>query len=185
MNDIRPLITLVERKSKHPKLVAKPLPYATDALEPVLSKAAVEYHVKLYKGYVTRFNLGEGDPDFNEAGAYMHDLYFPQFKSPTTANRPTGAIKDLIERKHGTFTKFRDAMIEAALKIQGSGWVYMSRSGDIKTIKNHAIRRDALLPIDMWEHSWALDYQADKKDFLDNIWRCIDWDVINHRLAGA
>ena len=66
--------------------------------------------------------------------------------------------------------------------IQGSGWVYLSRSGDVKTIKNHAIRQDIVLLIDWWEHAWALDYQADKSKYLKNIWRAIDWSVINDRL---
>jgi superoxide dismutase len=36
--------------------------------------------------------------------------------------------------------------------------------------------------VDWWEHAWALDYQADKEKYLDNIWRIIDWDVCNERL---
>ena len=52
------------------------LPYARDALGRSLSKAALDYHYgQLYKGYVDRFNKGEGDPNFNEAGAFLHDIY--------------------------------------------------------------------------------------------------------------
>ena len=75
-------------------------------------------------------------------------------------------------------------MTAAAKTIQGSGWVYLAKNGTIKTIKNHKIVKDVLLPIDMWEHSWALDYQWDKEEYLKKIWQLIDWDVINHRLAG-
>jgi len=66
--------------------------------------------------------------------------------------------------------------------IQGSGWVYLSTSGDIKTIANHAVRTDICVLIDWWEHAWALDYQADKEKYLDNIWRIINWDICSERL---
>ena len=68
------------------------------------------------------------------------------------------------------------------MTIQGSGWVYLARNGKIKTITNHAIRQDIILLIDWWEHAWALDYQANKRKYLKNIWRIINWSVINDRL---
>ena len=66
--------------------------------------------------------------------------------------------------------------------IQGSGWVYLSKSGIIKTIKNHEIKQDIVLIIDWWEHAWALDYKANKKAYLENQWKIINWDIINQRL---
>ncbi len=68
------------------------------------------------------------------------------------------------------------------MAIQGSGWVYLSTKGEIKTIPNHQVRTDIALLIDWWEHAWSLDYQSDKERYLDNIWRIINWDVINERL---
>ena len=58
----------------------------------------------------------------------------------------------------------------------------MSTSGEIKTIPNHAIRKDIALLVDWWEHAWALDYQQDKSKYLDNIWKIINWDVVNDRI---
>jgi superoxide dismutase len=60
--------------------------------------------------------------------------------------------------------------------------VYLSTAGEIKTIPNHQVRTDIALLIDWWEHAWALDYQSDKERYLDNIWKIINWDVINERL---
>ena len=68
------------------------------------------------------------------------------------------------------------------MSIQGSGWVYLSKSGKIKTIKNHEIKKDIVLLIDWWEHAWALDYQSDKKSYLNNIWSIINWDAINDKI---
>lgn len=185
MSTIRQLITLVEAKEKS-DLVQADLPYGKDQLSPVLSKDAIDYHYgKLYKGYVDRYNAGEGDPDFNEAGAFLHNIYFTQLVEPTTANKPHNASADLINRRFGSYAKFQDAFAEEAMKIQGSGWIYLSRSGDIKTIKNHQIKKDIALLVDWWEHAWALDYQADKAKYLKNTWRCINWEVVNRRIYGG
>ena len=68
------------------------------------------------------------------------------------------------------------------MSIQGSGWVYMSRSGDIKTIINHQVKKDVAMIVDWWEHAWALDYESDKAGYLTNMWKIINWDVVNSRL---
>jgi Fe-Mn family superoxide dismutase len=88
----------------------------------------------------------------------------------------------LIEDKFGDFDAFKEAFKAVAMKIQGSGWVYLSTGGDIKTIANHAVRTDICVLVDSWEHAYSLDYRADKEKYLDNIWRIIDWDVCNQRL---
>ena len=179
---MRDLITLVETKSQA-NLELNKLPYDRNDLDPVMSKATIDYHyATLAKSYVTRYNAGEGDSDFNEAGAYLHNLFFPQLQAPTSSNRPNGAVAALINKKYGSFSDFKKEISTEAMKIQGSGWVYMSRNGDIKTIKNHQIRKDIALLIDWWEHAWALDYQADKAQYLNNIWRIINWDIVNQRL---
>ena len=164
------------------KLTLVDLPYSTKDLEPVMDKDTVEYHYKvLSKGYVDRFNSGEGDRNFNEAGAYLHGIFFSQFKRPGVS-RPRGTILDLINRHHSNFIDFKKNFKEEAMKIQGSGWIYLSKSGQIKTIRNHAKRTDIALLVDMWEHAYNLDYHANKAKYLDNIWRIIDWDAVNRRL---
>jgi Fe-Mn family superoxide dismutase len=159
------------------------LKYSLDGLGRSLSKQAMSYHYgKLYKAYVDRYNKGEGDANFNEAGAFLHSIYFSQFTSPTGSNKPTGAVLALIEEHHTSWDKFLETFEKTAMAIQGSGWVYLAKDGTIKTITNHAIKNDIVLLIDWWEHSWALDYQADKKSYLNNQWKIIDWDFVNTRL---
>ena len=175
-------VTITE--AKEPKtLTQTPLPYKRDALEPVKSEETLDYHYgELYGGYVKRYNKGEGDPEFNEAGAFLHDIYFTQFHAPKGSNLPTGKSLALIEEHFGTYEKFQEKLGEIAMKIQGSGWVYLSWRGEIKTIKNHEVRKDIALLIDWWEHAWSLDYQSDKKSYLRNIWKIINWDTINQRI---
>jgi Fe-Mn family superoxide dismutase len=178
-------ITLNEGKT--PKtLVQTKLPYAKDDLEPSKSEDTIKYHYgKLYKAYVTRFNDGEGDADFNEAGAFLHDLYFTQFQKPTVSNEPDGSAGEFITKHFKTFDRFKEEFEKTAMKIQGSGWAYLARDGSIKTIKNHEIRMDIIVLVDWWEHAFALDYQADKKSYLSNQWKIMNWNVISARVGLA
>jgi Fe-Mn family superoxide dismutase len=181
MSDIRQTLDLLEAKSQN-KLEQIKLPYSRTALAPVMSSAEIDYHYgKLYKGYVDRYNKGEGDKSFNEAGAYLHGIFFSQFKRPGVS-KPRGQILDIINRHHTNFVDFKKNFKEEAMKIQGSGWIYLSKSGQIKTIKNHVKRTDIALLVDMWEHAYNLDYHANKGKYLDSIWRIIDWDAVNRRL---
>jgi len=180
---MREIIDLVEASTRPAKLETTPLPYSENALEPVMSKETINYHFEhLAKGYAKKYNAGEGNANFNRAGSFLHNKFFPQLRAPKGANRPRGAVLALIEDNFKTYEDFKIAVKEIAMKIQGSGWVYLSTNGTIKTIPNHAVRTDICVLIDWWEHAWSLDYQWDKESYLDNIWKIIDWDVCNERL---
>lgn len=180
---IRRDLDLLEATTRPAKLETTPLPYGERDLEPVMSADTIQYHYEnLARGYARRYNAGEGNANFNRAGSFLHNKFFPQLKAPRGANRPRGAVAELIDEKFGSYDDFKTAFKEAAMKIQGSGWVYLSTAGDIKTIPNHQVRTDICVLVDWWEHAWALDYQADKERYLDNIWKIIDWDVCNQRL---
>lgn len=170
----------VLQEGKPSKLEITALPYDNGELAPSISKDTIEYHFgKLAKTYAERYNKGEGDPDFNEAGVFLHNILFQQYQAPSSKNKPDGAVLELIESKFGTFEKFKEEFAKKAMSIQGSGWIYLSKNGEIKIIKNHEIKKDILLLIDWWEHAWALDYQHDKKKYLENQWKIINWEKIN------
>jgi len=180
---IREDLDLIEATTRPAKLETTPLPYGMQDLDPVMSEATLDYHFEhLAKGYARRYNAGEGNADFNRAGSFLHNKFFPQFRKPKIGNKPRGAVAELIETKFKTYEDFQDEMKKSFMSIQGSGWVYLSTSGDIKTIANHAVRTDIALLIDAWEHAWSLQYKWKKEDYFDSIWRIIDWDVINDRL---
>lgn len=180
---MRKQIDLVEATTRPAKLETTPLPYGMKELDPVLSEKTLDYHYEhLAKGYAKRYNAGEGNADFNRAGNFLHNKLFSQFKPPKGANRPKGPVLALIEQNFKTYEDFKESFAQEAMKIQGSGWIYLSTGGEIKTIANHAVRTDICVLVDWWEHAWALDYQVDKKKYLDNIWRIINWNTINERL---
>ena len=176
-------IRILEARTQPAKLETTPLPYGEKELEPVMSRQTINYHYEhLAKGYAQRFNRGEGNANFNRAGSFLHNKFFPQLKPPKGANRPRGAVFELIEENFKTFEEFKDQFAQEAMKIQGSGWIYLSTTGTVKTIPNHAVRTDICMLVDWWEHAWALDYQSDKEAYLRNLWRIIDWDVCNQRI---
>ena len=178
VNNIMRLHALTEAQD-HLTLVD--LPYALDALEPIMHRKVVEFHYKvLSKGYVDRYNSGEGDPDFNRAGALLHNLWWPQLMKPRVNNLPNGESRKLIETVHGSWDEFKDKFTDTALALQGSGWCYLAKDGSIKTLKNQTWRTDVVLPIDLWEHSYS-PFTL-RKDYLKTIWRIISWDVVNQRL---
>lgn len=180
---MREIINLVEASTVPAKLETTPLPYKPKDLEPVMSAATIEYHYEhLAKGYAKRYNAGEGNATFNRAGSFLHNKFFPQLRAPKGANRPRGAVLELIESNFKTYEDFKIAFKESAMKIQGSGWIYLSTSGTIKTIPNHQVRTDICVLVDFWEHAWALEYKWDKEKYLDNIWKIINWDVCSERI---
>lgn len=172
----------VLKEGKPSKLEIDPLPYDKGDLSPVISKESLEYHYDtLAKNYAKRYNSGEGDPNFNEAGVFLHNILFQQYQEPVSNNKPTGKILELIESKFKTFDKFKEEFAQEAMKIQGSGWIYLSKNGEIKTIKNHEIKKDVVLLIDWWEHAFQFDYKSDKEAYLKNQWKIINWNKINEQ----
>ena len=118
------------------------LPYAPEALEPVISKETIGFHHgKHLAGYVNNLNeLLEGSPlagltleeivlkaeggMLNNAGQILnHELYFQQFTSPKSDNKPVGKIAEAINRDFGSFEEFKEEFQKKGATLFGSGWV--------------------------------------------------------------
>ena len=172
---------LFEKVSAETEVYQIKLPVKDTDLSPVFSKESIDLHYgTLYKNYVTKAHEGEGE--FQVAGAKLHTLFFEQFQIPKTNNEPTGAFKLLIEKKYDSYERFKDFFTKEALSIQGSGWVYVDTSGNIKTIANHKIVSNVAVLFDMWEHSFIIDHGADRKKYIKDMWKVINWSIINARL---
>lgn len=179
---MRELIELFESRNEKIEIVK----LKDDHFAPVLSPGLMKLHYgKLAHGYAERFNNNEGSKDFNYAGAWLHNVYFTQFRAPRNNNKPNGPIGHLITQKFKTWEDFKEAFEEEAMKLHGSGWVYLARDGSIKTIHNHAVKSDILVLVDLWEHAYQMDYGSDKKRYLENIWRLMDWSMLNTRWGQA
>ena len=184
------------------------LPYALDALEPVISKQTLEFHHgKHLAGYVNNLNgLLEGSPlaglpleeivlkaeggMLNNAGQILnHNLYFEQYRAPKADNAPTGKLADAIARDFSSFEAFKEAFQKAGATLFGSGWVWLSADKDGKLVITqepnaaNPIQKGLkpLLTFDVWEHAYYLDYQNRRPDHLASLWQIIDWQVIENR----
>ena len=184
------------------------LPYAVEALEPVISKQTLEFHHgKHLAGYVNNLNgllPGSGFEEasleeivckanggiLNNAGQILnHELYFGQFCAPKAGNVPSGKLAEAIVRDFGSFVAFKEAFQKAGATLFGSGWVWLSadKDGELvitqETNAANPIQKDLkpLLTFDVWEHAYYLDYQNRRPDHLTALWQIIDWDVIEKR----
>ena len=186
------------------------LPYAPEALEPVISKQTLEFHHgKHLAGYVNNLNgLLEESPLAglpleeivckatggiqNNAGQILnHNLYFGQFGAPKADNRPVGKLAEAINRDFGTFEAFKDEFQKKGTTLFGSGWVWLSADKDDKLIITQETNAanpiqkglKPLLTFDVWEHAYYLDYQNRRPDHLAALWQIIDWNVIENRYS--
>jgi Fe-Mn family superoxide dismutase len=179
---MRDIITLLEEKTKPQDIEIIPLNFTDSEVSPVLSKATIDLHYgKLAQGYAERYNNKEGDREFNYAGAFLHNTLFPQFREVRNNNKPNGPMLGFVNKHFGDYDSMKSDFETEAMEIQGSGWIYLSTDGKIKTIVNHQVRNDILLLIDWWEHAWILDYGSDKKKYIKEQWKIINWNVVNTR----
>jgi Fe-Mn family superoxide dismutase len=175
-----PFIQLLEGKTS--EVAINPLDFTRQEVKPAMSGDTIDLHYnKLAKGYAKRYNDHEGDREFNYAGVFLHNCWFDQFREYRPINKPNGPILSFIEKHHISYSEFQNKFEKEALAIQGSGWIYLACDGSIRTIKNHEVRDDILLLVDWWEHAFILDYGSDKKEYLKQLWKIIDWNKMSTR----
>ena len=184
------------------------LPYAPEALEPVISRETIAFHHgKHLAGYVNNLNgLLEGSPlaglsleeivlkaeggMLNNAGQILnHNLYFGQFTGESVQSTPKGRIIEAIVRDFGSFEAFKEEFQKKGATLFGSGWVWLSADKDGKLVITqepnaaNPIQKGLkpLLTFDVWEHAYYLDYQNRRPDHLAALWMIVDWKVVEQR----
>jgi len=187
------------------------LPYAEDALEPVISRQTISFHYgKHLQAYVNNLNAllpGSGFEGmslvdivkksnggiFNNAGQILnHELYFGQFASSKANNVPSGKIAEAIARDFGSFDAFKEEFQKKGATLFGSGWVWLSADTDGKLVisqetnASNPVQRGLtpLLTFDVWEHAYYLDYQNRRPDHLSALWSIINWQVVDQRYSA-
>ena len=182
------------------------LPYALDALEPVISARTLEFHHgKHLKGYLDNLNklvpgtVYEGlsledivrkadGAVFNNAGQILnHNMYFEQFSSDAEPVEATeGPLLQQIVKQWGTLDAFKAEFVAKGVGLFGSGWVWLSAEEDGSLVitqetgaSNPLVRGlKPLLTFDVWEHAYYLDYQNRRPDHLAALWQILDWKVV-------
>lgn len=156
-----------------------------EQFDPVLSAASVDLHFNtLTKGYFKKWN--EQRTDFAFCGAALHSIWWAGLaKEPVT---PSASVVQFLDTLGLSVDTLTDKFIEQLDELHGSGWFYLDRNGQVQIIENHSYDGDfsnILVLIDLWEHSYILDYKADKKAYLTKIMTLVDWKEVGKRLTDA
>lgn len=152
-------------------------------LKPVISEIGFDIHYnKIYTQQVNDYNNADGDIAFNKAGAYLHDLYFSNIRGYRQNNVPTGKAEHVIIQRYGNLRNFVKTVEDQAMRLQGSGWIFMNHSGYINIIPNNRIVDNTVMVIDLWEHAYAYTFGHDKLAYVRSHFNIIDWDKVNERL---
>ena len=182
------------------------LPYAPDALEPVISRETIEFHhgkhLQTYVDNLNKLVVGtefEGMPleeivcksqggIFNNAGQILnHNLYFGQFKAVTgdglsVTGAPSGALLEAINRNFGSFEAFQKEFEQKGVTLFGSGWVWLSADKDGKLVitqetnANNPITKD-LKPL-LTMDVWEHAYYIDYRNRRAAHLQAL-WQIIN------
>jgi Fe-Mn family superoxide dismutase len=184
------------------------LPYAEDALAPVISAETIRFHHgKHHLAYVNNLNAALPGSPFenlpleevvvkseggirNNAGQILnHNLYFLQFSPNPAKTAPSGLLAAAIDRDFGSFENFMTEFVQKGVSLFGSGWVWLAADdqGKLQITQEanagnplqHGLH--PLLTFDVWEHAYYLDYQNRRADQLKDLNKILDWTVIENR----
>jgi Fe-Mn family superoxide dismutase len=208
-----------------------PLPYAYDALEPHIDARTMEiHHDKHHAAYVANLNKAVADfPDLgkkpvedllsdlnaipeqirtavrnNGGGHYNHSLFWQMMKKDG-GGEPKSELAKAVEASFGSYSELKAKFADAAMKVFGSGWVWLVLDGkdlEIASTSNQdspinpslmpterlsrmltMIHRSQqpLLCLDVWEHAYYLKYQNKRADYIAAWWNVVNWDFVAER----
>ena len=194
-----------------------PLPYPKEALEPHIDATTMEiHHDRHHKAYVDNLNKAiagnaalesksidalmkdiasvpdaiKGPVRNNGGGHWNHSLFW-KLMAPKAGGAPRGAVADAINSSFGDFEKFKTAVNQAGTTRFGSGWAWVTSSGNKLEVTSTPNQdnplmegKKAILGIDVWEHAYYLKYQNRRPDYLGAWWNVVNWDEVNRLLKG-
>lgn len=186
------------------------LPYKKNELEPFISKETMDFHYnKHYNNYVNKLNElikgtnfenksikyiiknSNGDIFNNASQVWNHEFYWKcliPFKKKYKLDKE---LVKLIEKKYKSIEKFKEQFFNSAVKNFGSGWTWLikiNKSIDIINTSNaenpisKKFKMKTLLVVDIWEHSYYIDYRNMRIKYLENFWEIINWDFVKKNL---
>lgn len=198
-------------QSKEHQLAA--LPYAYNALEPVIDEQTMRlHHDKHHAGYVKGLNNAERQLDearevgdfslikhwerevaFHGSGHILHSIFWNNL-APKGGGEPGGELAYAIRTEFGSFESFKAQMIAATKSVEGSGWGVFAYQPILKKLailqaeKHQNLTQWGAIPllvIDVWEHAYYLKYQNRRAEFVENIFKIINWKDVAERFERA
>lgn len=184
--------------------ILPPLPYAKNALEPVISAETIEFHYgKHHQTYVTNLNnlikgtefensaleeiiLKSSGGIFNNAAQVWNHTFYWNGLKPNAGGAPTGELAAAIDKAFGSFEEFKKQFSQKAITTFGSGWAWLVKNKDgalsLESTSNAATPmtngQTALLTIDVWEHAYYIDYRNARAKYVEEFWNIVNWDFV-------
>ena len=180
------------------------LPYAMDALQPVISRETLEYHYgKHHQAYVNNLNnltkdtefssmsledviMKSTDGIFNNAAQVWNHTFYWNGMTPNGTGAPSNNLAEAINKKFGSFDEFKKAFSQSAVTLFGSGWTWLVQNAqgelEIMNTGNAGLPmkegKKALLTCDVWEHAYYIDYRNVRATYVENFWKLVNWDFV-------
>lgn len=195
------------------------LPYAYNALEPHIDEATMRvHHDKHHAGYTNNLNKAIEGTDLdsesiedllakvstlsaairNNGGGYYNHSLFWKVMSPDGGGEPTGALAEAINKAFGSFEAFKDEFSKAASSRFGSGWAWLSVTGDglkvsstpnqdnpLMDVNTNGSGGTPILGLDVWEHAYYLKYQNRRPDYIEAFFNVVNWDEVAKNYQAA
>jgi len=176
-----------------------PLPYAENALDPVISARTIGIHYgKHHKTYVDNLNKLITDTElagltlqeiisktasqankagiFNNAAQIWNHTFYWKSLSQKGGGEPPLILKQKIENSFGDLDSCKKELATAAMTQFGSGWAWLVMNGDKLEVTKTANAESPLstgikplLVIDVWEHAYYLDYENRRVDYVNAV----------------
>jgi Fe-Mn family superoxide dismutase len=189
------------------KFTLPELPYAHNALEPIISERTISFHYgKHHQTYVNNLNglvvgtefenselvdivkKSEGPIFNNAAQIWNHTFYFFSL-TPNKGSAPSDKLVKAITEGWDSLDNFKAEFNKAAVSVFGSGWAWLVKDteGKLSIVKEsnagNPITRGLtpLLTFDVWEHAYYLDYQNRRADYVAALWDLVDWNLVSER----
>jgi Fe-Mn family superoxide dismutase len=188
----------------------KPLPKSALTLKGISAKVIESHHKNNYSGAVKKLNLLENkiknfpkEAHPVEFGAYkkeqlialnskiLHELYFENLSANSSVNK---SMKQELAYSFGSYEFFEAEFVKTAKSLSGgSGWVVLlySKTTDTMVVQIASDHSDSvvfgvpLLVLDMYEHSYHMDYGANAGAYIEAFMKNINWDVVQQRFENA
>lgn len=180
------------------------LPYALDALAPIISKETLEYHYgKHHKAYVDNLNklipgtefekmsleetiMKSSAGIFNNAAQVWNHTFYWHCMTPKKQGEPSGRLADAIKKKFKSLEEFKKLFHETAVKTFGSGWAWLAKdsSGELEILSTSNAgtpmtqHKKALLTCDVWEHAYYIDYRNLRPSYVEKFWDLVNWEFV-------
>lgn len=149
------------------------------------------------KGDVTGIIAAQAAINFNGGGHINHSIFWENLTNPKDAEAPSdsGAIEAAIEKEFGSKDNLQKQLSAMSVGVQGSGWGWLgfdtkTQSLQLATCKNQdpLLATTGLIPlfgIDVWEHAYYLQYKNVRPDYVNAIWKLVNWKDVGKRYDDA